>query len=73
MFFFVYTYGWVFNMRVISKEFRKMLEKSEVYSLFTKPRRSDYMVLDCAVERFEKWIATEHAKDCRLIVEVSSK
>lgn len=60
-------------MRVISKEFRKTLEKSEVYSLFTKPRRPDHTELDRAVERFEKWIATEHAKDCRLLMRALGK
>ena len=60
-------------MRVISKEFRKTLEKSEVYSLFTKPRRPDHTELDRAVKRFEKWISTEHAKDRRLLTEASGK
>lgn len=60
-------------MRVISKEFRKTLKKSEIYNLFAKARKPDHAELDRAVEHFEKWIAKEHAKDRRLLMEASGK
>ena len=60
-------------MRVISKEFRKTLEKSEIYNLFAKSSKPDHTKLDRAVELFEKWITNEHAKDRRLLAETSAK
>ena len=34
---------------------------------------SDHSKLDKEVEQFEKWIADEHAKDRRLLLEASGK
>lgn len=60
-------------MRVISQEFRQMLKKSDVCALFSSSRKPDHSQLDKEVEMFEKWIADEHAKDRRLLLEASSK
>ena len=60
-------------MRVISQEFRQMLKKSDVFALFSSSRRPDHSKLDKEVEQFEKWIADEHAKDRRLLLEASGK
>ena len=60
-------------MRVISQEFRQMLKKSDVFALFSISRRPDHSKLDKEVEQFEKWIAEEHAKDRRLLLEASGK
>ena len=60
-------------MRVISKEFRQMLKKSDVFVLFSRSRKPDHSKLDKEVEQFEKWIADEHAKDRRLLLETSGK
>ena len=59
-------------MRIISKEFRQMLKKSDVFALFSKSRRPDHSKLNKDVEQFEKWIAEEHAKDRRLLLEASN-
>ena len=56
-------------MRVISQEFKKMLKQSDVFALFSKSHRPDHSKLDKEVEEFEKWIAEEHAKDRRLLME----
>ena len=58
---------------MISKEFRQMLKKSDVFALFSSARRPDHSKLDKEVEQFEKWIADEHAKDRRLLLEASGK
>ena len=50
-----------------------MLKESDVFTLFSKSRRPDHSKLDKEVEQFEKWIADEHAKDRRLLLEASSK
>lgn len=60
-------------MRVISHELRLMLKKSDVFALFSSSHRADHSELDKEVELFEKWIAEEHAKDRRLLLEASSK
>ena len=60
-------------MRVISHEFRQMLKKSDVFALFSSGRKPDHSKLDKEVELFEKWIADEHAKDRRLMLEASGK
>lgn len=60
-------------MRVISQEFRQMLKKSDVFALFSSSRRPYHSKLDKEVEQFEKWIADEHAKDRRLLLEASGK
>ena len=60
-------------MRVISKEFRQMLKKSDVFALFSRSRKPDHSKLEKEVEQFEKWIADEHAKDRRLLLETSGK
>ena len=57
----------------ISQEFRQMLKKSDVFALFSSSRRPDHSKLDKEVEQFEKWIADEHAKDRRLLLEASGK
>ena len=59
-------------MRIISQEFRQMLKKSDVFALFSSSRRPDHSKLDKEVEQFEKWIADEHAKDRRLLLEASN-
>ncbi len=60
-------------MRVISREFRQMLKKSDVFALFSRSHKPDHSKLDREVEQFEKWIADEHAKDRRLLMEASGK
>ena len=50
-----------------------MLKKSDVLTLFSKFRRPDHSKLNKEVEQFEKWIAEEHAKDRRLLLEASHK
>ena len=60
-------------MRVISQEFRQMLKNSDVFALFSSSRRPDHSKLDKEVEQIEKWIADEHAKDRRLLLEASGK
>lgn len=60
-------------MRIISPEFRQMLKKSDVFALFLSARKPDHSKLDKEVDQFEKWIADEHAKDRRLMLEASSK
>lgn len=60
-------------MRMISKEFRQMLKECYALALFSKSRRPDHSKLDKEVEQFEKWIADEHAKDRRLLLETSGK
>ena len=60
-------------MRIISPEFRQMLKKSDVFALFSSSRKPAHSQLDKEVEMFEKWIADEHAKDRRLLLEASRK
>jgi len=60
-------------MRIISPEFRQMLKKSDVFALFSSARKPDHSKLDKEVDQFEKWIADEHAKDRRLMLEASGK
>lgn len=59
-------------MRVISQEFKQLLKKSDAFALFSKSHRPDHSKLDREVEKFEKWIAEEHAKDRRMLLEASS-
>jgi hypothetical protein len=49
-----------------------MLKKSDVFALFSKSRKPDHSKLNKEVEQFEKWIAEEHAKDRRLLLEASN-
>ncbi|MCQ2050505.1 MAG: hypothetical protein MJZ22_05855 [Candidatus Saccharibacteria bacterium] len=50
-----------------------MLKKSDVFALFSRSHKPDHSKLDREVEQFEKWIADEHAKDRRLLMEASGK
>ncbi len=50
-------------MRVITKEYQEMLDKSEAWNFIKNTPRPDFTELDKDCAEFEAWITKEHEKD----------
>lgn len=60
-------------MRIITKEYQAMLDRSEAYNYIKNTPRPDFTELDKLSKEFEDWIAKEHEKDRQLLREASKK
>ena len=60
-------------MRIITKEYQAMLDRSESYNYIKNTPRPDFTELDKLSKEFEDWIAKEHEKDRQLLREASKK
>ncbi|MBP5449363.1 MAG: hypothetical protein J6Y01_04520 [Spirochaetales bacterium] len=60
-------------MRIITKEYQEMLDKSEAYNYIKNTPKPDFTELDKSVAEFESWIKAEHEKDRKLIRESYKK
>ena len=60
-------------MRVISKEYQAILDKSSAWNYIQNTPKPDFSELDKEVAKFERWIAKEHKKDRQLLREAGKK
>lgn len=57
------------NMRIITDEYREMLNKSEIYQYFMNLPKPDFTELDKECSEFKAWITEEHKKDREIMLE----
>ena len=62
-----------YGMRVISKEYQAILDKSSAWNYIQNTPKPDFTELDKEVAKFERWIKKEHKKDRQLLREATSK
>ena len=60
-------------MRVISKEYQAILDKSSAWNYIQNTPKPDFSELDKEVAKFERWIKKEHKKDRQLLREATRK
>ena len=69
---YLYTNGG-YGMRVISKEYQAILDKSSAWNYIQNTPKPDFTELDKEVAKFERWIKKEHKKDRQLLREAARK
>ena len=62
-----------YGMRVISKEYQAILDKSSAWNYIQNTPKPDFSELDKEVAKFERWIKKEHKKDRQLLREATDK
>ena len=60
-------------MRVITKEYQEMLDKSEVWNVIKNTPRPDFTELKKLSNEFEVWIKQEHENDRKILREAAKK
>ena len=56
-------------MRILTKEYRDMLKRSETYQYILHTPKPDFTELDKECAEFEAWITEEHKKDREIMLE----
>ena len=60
-------------MRIITKEYQEMLDKSEAYNYIKNTPKPDFTELHKLSQEFADWITKEHEKDRKILRESLKK